>query len=176
MWGCLSWLYIIEFTQSRLWSLALWKANFVFTLRVQTSPVRFLEATNWYSPGDRTICIAVSCTPKFTMGIVFALLCLFSNMPFKLEEFNLRVNIAVKTYADRKYCGFILFFSFSDFQFSKSGPEKRIWVHVVYLGGNLRKHRKKIGKERQGRKANMEDVSEQVTLWAAETRACWGLS
>ena len=97
-------------------------------------------------------------------------------MPFKLEEFNLRVNIAVKTYADRKYCGFILFFSFSDFQFSKSGPEKRIWVHVVYLGGNLRKHRKKIGKERQGRKANMEDVSEQVTLWAAETRACWGLS
>ena len=95
-------------------------------LRVQTSPVRFLEATNWYSPGDRTICIAVSCTPKFTTGIVFALLCLFSNMPFKLEEFNLRVNIAVKTCADRKYCGFILFFSFSDFQFSKSGPQKSL--------------------------------------------------
>ena len=146
-------------------------------LRVQTSPVRFLEATNQYSPGDRTICIAVSCTPKFTMGIVFALLCLFSNMPFKLEEFNLRMNIAVKTCVDRKYCGFFLSFFFSDFQFSKIRPgENDLGTCGLFQEAISGSTRRKQGKRDREEKKIWKMLMSKLPCGQAETQACWGPS
>lgn len=77
-------------------SLAVQEASFVSTQRVQQSPARVLEVANWHSPGDRGLCIAVSCTPKFIRGTVFVF-----KYAIRIEEFNLRES----DHCHKKVCG-----------------------------------------------------------------------
>lgn len=116
MWGCLSWLYLLEFTQSRLWSLALQLRKLPLSPHCESSlsRARFLEAVNWHSLGDWALHTAVFCPPKFTKKIVFTFLCLFSNVPSALKS-----SIWEKEHCSKKMCGqtlFLLIFSYFQLQ------------------------------------------------------------
>lgn len=137
------------------------------------SPVYLLllEALSWHFLGDRVLCIAVLCPPKFTKSIVFILLCLFSNVPSAL-----RSSIWEKEHCCKKVCGqklFLFIFSLtlsSQNQTLRKGFGYRWFIGEAVLGSTKREWAK-WDKER--RKANNEYVNEQVTLWAAGTQFCW---
>lgn len=82
----------------------------------------------------------MSYTPKFTKGIVFILLCLFSNMPSISRSSHWEI---------------FLFHFFSYFQSKNQTLRKGFWVQVVYLGGDLRRQKKALGKVRQRREKKL---------------------
>lgn len=48
--------------------------------------------------------------------------------------------------------------------FPKADLESKLWVQVVYLGGDSRKHRERVReRDREGRKANKTCNNEEIT-------------
>lgn len=66
-----------------------------------------------------------------------------------------------KKWSWHRFWAMVIFLCLS---FLKADPETRIWMQVVYLGGDARQHSKGVGKwDREGRKANKGLDHEQVT-------------